>query len=131
MTLSLFFSAVIGGVVFAQSAQEIMQQNGCLNCHAVTGKKTAPAFAGIGKRNKRFEGPNAKTVIMNAIKNGSKGKYPMFSNSAMPAYGNLSEKELSILADYILAQSSKAQGGKGRGMGRGMGQGRGMGRGMQ
>ncbi|WP_456457321.1 c-type cytochrome [Nitratifractor sp.] len=127
----LAITLLLSGALFAQSAQEIMQQNGCFNCHAVASKKAAPAFAGIGMRNKRFEGPNAKTVIMNAIKNGSKGKYPMFSNSAMPAFGNLSEKELSTLADYILAQSSKAHGGKGCGMGRGMGQGRGMGRGMQ
>ena len=119
---------LLGGALFAQSAQEILQQNGCLNCHAVASKKAAPAFAGIGKRNQRFERANAKTAIMNAIKNGSKGKYPMFSNSAMPAFGNLSEQELSTLADYILAQSSKAH-GKGRGTGHGMGHG--MGRGMQ
>ena len=119
---------LLGGALFAQSAQEILQQNGCLNCHAVANKKAAPAFAGIGKRNQHFERANAKTAIMNAIKNGSKGKYPMFSNSAMPAFGNLSEQELSTLADYILAQSSKAH-GKGRGTGHGMGHG--MGRGMQ
>jgi len=87
----------------------------------VASKKAAPAFAGIGKRNKRFEGDNAKTTIMNSIKNGSKGKYPMFSDSAMPAFPNFSQEELSTLADYILAQSSKAQcKGKGHGMGRGM-----------
>ncbi len=115
---------VLSGVLFAQSAEELIDANGCLDCHAVASKKSAPAFAGIGKRNKRFEGSDAKTTIMNAIENGSKGKYPMFSKSAMPAFKNLSQEDLSTLADYILAQSSKAQG-------RGMGQGMGMGRGMQ
>ncbi len=127
----LLSALFLSGLLFAQNAQEIIEQNGCLNCHAIASKKAAPAFAGIGKRNQRFEGANAKTAIMNAIKNGSTGKYPMFSDSQMPAYGNLSEEELSALADYILALSSKAHGGKGCGMGRGMGHGRGMGRGMQ
>jgi len=109
----------LSSVLFAQSAEEIIDANGCLACHAVASKKAAPAFAGIGKRNKRFEGANAKATIMNSIKNGSSGKYPMFSESAMPPFVNLSQEELSTLADYILAQSSKAHcnGGKGHGMG--------------
>ena len=116
---------VLSGIVFAQTAQEIMEKNGCLTCHAVASKKSAPAFAGIGKKNKRFEGSNAKTAIMNSIKNGSKGKYPMCANSAMPAFKNLSQKELSILADYILEQASKMQCNcKGKGHGTGMGMGR-------
>ncbi|UCN01332.1 c-type cytochrome [Sulfurimonas sp. SWIR-19] len=115
--------------LFAQSAEEIIQDNGCLACHAVASKKAAPAFAGIGMRNKRFEGENAKEVIMASIKNGSQGKYPRFSNSAMPAFANLTQDQLNTVADYILAQSSKARGmGKGGGMGRG--QGMGMGGGM-
>ncbi len=105
----LIMILVLSGIVFAQTAQEIMEKNGCLTCHAVASKKSAPAFAGIGKKNKRFEGSNAKTAIMNSIKNGSKGKYPMCANSAMPAFKNLSQKELSILADYILEQSAKVQ----------------------
>ncbi len=101
-----------------------MEKNGCLTCHAVASKKSAPAFAGIGMKNKRFEGSNAKTAIMNSIKNGSRGKYPMFANSAMPAFKNLSQKELSILADYILEQSAKVQcncKAKAHGMGMGRG----------
>ncbi len=120
-------AVVLSSVLFAQSAQELIKENGCLACHAVASKKAAPAFAGIGKRNKRFEGSDAKATIMNSIKNGSSGKYPMFADSAMPPFPNLSQEDLSTLADYILAQSSKAQcKGKGQGMGQGMGMGRGM-----
>jgi len=105
----------------AGNAEDLIEQNGCLACHAVASKKAAPAFAGIGMRNKRFEGDNAKATIINSIQNGSKGKFPMFSDSAMPAYPQLNDEELSTLADYILAQSSKAKGhGGGQGMGRGM-----------
>ena len=121
---------VLSGVLFAQSAQELIDANGCLACHAVASKKVAPAFAGIGMRNKRFEGANAKATIMNSIKNGSQGKYPMFSDSAMPAFKNLSQQDLSTLADYILTQSSKAHAG-GSGKCQGMGQGKRMKKGMK
>jgi len=120
----LWVSALVGSCLFANSAEELIEQNGCLACHAVASKKTAPAFAGIGMRNKRFEGASAKETIMNSIKNGSKGKYRMFSSSEMPAFANLSDSDLSLIADYILSQSSKARGfhrGGGMGQGRGMG----------
>ena len=114
---------VFSGVLFAQSVQDIINANGCLGCHAVASKKLAPAFAGIAKRNKRMNGSAAKVTVMNSIKNGSHGKYPMFSNSSMPPFPNISKKDLSILADYILAQSSKAQCCAGKGQGMGMGRG--------
>ena len=119
----IIMTLAFSGVVFAQSAEEIMKQNGCFSCHAVASKKSAPPFAGIAMRTKRFEGDRAKEAIMEAIKKGSKGKYRKFADSEMPAFSNLSQKELTTLADYILAQSSKAQG---RGKGHGMGMGRGM-----
>jgi len=124
----LFVTLFTAASLFASTAEELIDQNGCLACHAIASKKAAPAFAGIGMRNKRFEGSAAKATIMNSIKNGSQGKYPRFSNSAMPPFPNLSESDLSILADYILAQSSKARGhgGGGMGQGRGMGMGGGM-----
>lgn len=116
----LLTTLLLSGALFAQNAQELINTNGCLACHAVASKKAAPAFAGIGMRNKRFEGANAKATIMNSIKNGSHGKYPMFSNSAMPAFSTLSDGELSTIADYILSQSSKAKCHAGKGMGKGM-----------
>ncbi len=104
----------------AQSAQQIIEQKGCLGCHAVAMKKNAPAFTGIAKRNLRFEGENAKAVIMQSIKNGSKGKYPKFSNAIMPAYPDMSVGELNTVAEYILSQASKAKRGGGGAQGRGM-----------
>jgi len=117
-----FISLILSSALFAEDAMALIKNNGCLACHAVASKKAAPAFAGIGKRNKRFEGANAKEVVMHSIKNGSKGKYPHFSGSEMPAFPNLSNEELSTIAEYILAQSSKAKNcqGHGRGQGRGM-----------
>jgi len=116
----IFTSVIFATIVSAQSAQEIIDTNGCSACHAVASKKLAPAFAGIGKRNKMQNGSSAKDIIMKSIKNGSSSKYPMFADSKMPPYPNLSSQELSTIADYILSQSSKAK-GHGRGMGHGRG----------
>ena len=114
----IFTSVIFATVVSAQSAQEIIDVKGCTACHAVASKKSAPAFAGIGKRNKMQNGSNAKDIIVNSIKNGSSGKYQMFADSKMPPYPNLSTQELSTISDYILSQSSKAKGhGRGRGKG--------------
>jgi len=106
---NFFIDFLCSSLLFAQSAQEIMKQNGCFNCHAIASKKAAPAFAGIGKWNKMFEGANAKSTIINSIKNGSNGNYPKFANSAMPPYPNLTQEQLNTLADFILEQSSKAK----------------------
>ncbi len=119
---------VLGSVLLAQDAKEIMEKNGCFACHAMTTKKKAPAFACIGKRNLRFEGTNAKEVIINSIKNGSQGKYPRFSGSVMPPYKNLSSTELSLIAEYILEHANEC---KGHGRMNGMGMGGGLGRGMR
>ena len=106
----LFASVVLATIASAQSAQELIEANGCSACHALASKKSAPAFAGIGKRNKMQSGSNAKGTIMKSIKNGSSGKYPMCADSKMPAYPNLSSQELATLSDYILSQSPKAKG---------------------
>ena len=105
LTITLILSATL----FAQSAQEILETNGCFSCHAIASKKTAPAFAGIAKRNKRFNADNAQATIMSSIKNGSQGKYRHFS-ATMPAFAHLDDEALRTVADYILAQSSKAKG---------------------
>jgi len=115
----LLMGFLVASTLYAGSAEDLIDKNGCLACHAVASKKAAPAFAGIGMRNKRFEGTNAKATIISSIKNGSKGKYPYFSNTAMPAFTNFSDAELNIVADYILLQSSKAK-GHGNGMRRGV-----------
>ena len=109
MLKNIILMVLFSGLAFAQTPKEILNENGCLSCHAIASKKLAPAFAGIAMKNKRFEGANAKTVIINSIKNGSKGKFRRFSNTEMPAFPSIGEEDLSILADYILSQSSKAK----------------------
>ena len=101
--------------VFAADAQTLLGQNGCMACHNIMGKKTAPAFMGVARRNLRFEGANAKTNIINSIKNGSKGKYRYFQDAQMPPFSNISNGDLDTIADYILSLGNK-RGMRGQGM---------------
>jgi len=109
----------IGSSLFATDAQTLIKENGCFACHALASKKSAPAFKGVAMRNKRFNGSNAKASIMNSIKNGSEGKYRHFIGAKMPAFSNLTQADLTTLADYILSQGSKG-GSCGHGGGMGM-----------
>ena len=94
----ILITSLITTGLFANSTDgyQLIKNNGCLSCHAIASKKSAPAFAGIAKRNTKFYGSGAKTVIIRSIKNGSKGKYPYFNNTAMPAFDNLTLKELRV-----------------------------------
>jgi len=100
VVLSMF---LLSGILFAQNAQDIIADNGCMSCHNIMDLKSAPAFAGIARKNKRFYSQNAKSNIMNSIKNGSQGKYRRFAGTKMPAFSHLNDTELNILADYILS----------------------------
>ncbi len=95
------------------SAEVLIEKNNCMSCHNIMGMKDAPPFVGIAHRNKRMG--NAKKTIENSIKNGSKGKYPMFSNTEMPSFSHLSKNDLNTLSKWVLSQSSKMmQCGSGR-----------------
>ena len=110
---------------FATDAQTLLNQNGCMSCHNVMGRKSAPAFMGVARRNLRQNSyQTAKRNIENSIKNGSQGKYRYFTDTQMPPFANLSSDDLDTIATYIL--SLKSSRGNGKGRGKGMGGGRGM-----
>ena len=114
----LWISLLALSVLPAQTAEELVSTNGCLACHATHGQKSAPAFAGIARRNQKQNGDSAKDTIMNSIKNGSSGKYRNFSDTKMPPYPSISDSDLAVLAEYILAQKPTAKGnGNGKGHG--------------
>lgn len=102
--LTLITAATVS--LFAgDSAQVLIEKNKCMSCHNIMGMKDAPPFAGIAHRNSRMG--NAKATIENSIQNGSKGKYPMFSDIQMPAFNKLSKEDLNTLSEWVLSQSSK------------------------
>jgi len=92
-------------LLYAKSAQELIKKNNCMSCHNIIGMKDAPPFAGIARHNSNWYGKSKQSLI-NSIKNGSKGKYPMFSNTQMPAFKHLTKQELETIAAWIFAQGS-------------------------
>lgn len=106
LILALIAFGLLSTSLLAKNAETLIQENQCMNCHNIRGMKSAPPFSGIARMNSHWYG-TSKTNIKNSIKNGSQGKYPMFSNTKMPSYKNLSNKELNILAEWIISQGSK------------------------
>ncbi len=100
------------------SGRALAKQYGCMSCHNVYGPKQAPGFAGIAKRSLMFSKP--VQYIVDAIKNGSKGKYPKFANMVMPPFGSINSMDREKIARWILSlgkwkKGMKKRKGKGRG----------------
>lgn len=92
---------MISGVLFAGNATSLIEQNGCLECHQTRGAKMAPGWMGISKR------ADSTDVLVNAIKNGSSGKYPnpKFKDAPMPSYAHVSDGDIKIMAQWIYGVS--------------------------
>ena len=127
----IIFTFISAISLFGADAQTLIEQNGCMNCHNIMGRKQAPAFMGVARRNLMMYGNDARNQIKNSIKNGSSGKYPMFRDSAMPSFSNLSDEDLDAIVTWIFDEySQNKQKMQAHKMGGGRGHGKGMGRGM-
>ncbi len=101
-----FYLIIINSFLYANSAEILLKQNKCMSCHNIMGIKSAPSFSMILKMNSGWFGIS-RNSIKNSIKNGSQGKYPMFSDVKMPAYKHLSNQDLNTLARWIVHNGSK------------------------
>ena len=127
MKREIMIIACVGGMslsLYATSAEDIAKEKGCMSCHQISGKKSAPAFRGVANRNLHFNPGKARESIKESIEKGSKGKYPGVDGREMPAYPQLSQEELDTLADWILSLGKSGMGRHGM-HGHGMGGGRG------
>jgi len=112
VVLTIFI--LLSSTLVAKSVESLLEENECMKCHQIMGIKFAPSFSMISKMNSGWFGAS-KNSIKNSIKNGSKGKYPMFSNAYMPAFSKLSKKELNAITDWIVKQGSGRMYHKGSG----------------
>lgn len=78
-------------------AKRIALKNGCLGCHKIDKKIVGPSFKDIAQK---YKGSTNK--ITNSIKNGTNGKWEDSHGAIMPAFKNISDKELEILSSWIL-----------------------------
>ena len=98
---------VANGLLFANDGEQLVKNNGCMECHNIMGKKLAPAFMGTAKKNIKWHREDAQEIMMKSIKNGSKGKYWNFKDKQMPAYSHISNEDLETITSWILKEYSK------------------------
>jgi len=79
--------------------KKIAIKNNCLTCHRMDKKIVGPSFVEIKTTYKK----DIET-IKNSIRDGSREKWKDSRGAVMPAFKKLSEKELEVLAQWILEQ---------------------------
>ena len=78
--------------------ERVEEKYRCQNCHDKSKDKVAPSFEKIAKRYDKKD----KNILINSIKNGSKGKYKGFK-IPMPPFKKMSDKEINGMVDWILS----------------------------
>ncbi|HIP13349.1 MAG TPA: cytochrome c [Arcobacter sp.] len=108
LKIGLATTLIIGTQSIASSTGvQLLEQNRCMTCHNIMGKKVAPAFMGTAKKNTKWYGDKAQEMMIKSIKNGSKGKYKKFADTQMPAYPHISDEDLKTITSWILEEYSK------------------------
>ena len=80
-------------------AMALLQNHGCLSCHAIDHKVVGPAYHDVAAR--YGSDPQALTRIAASIEHGSSGKW---GEMPMPPFTQLSAQELKTLTTFILHQ---------------------------
>lgn len=85
-----------------QDAAALAKEKACLGCHSIDQHTmSVPSYEKIAEK---YHGdPEAKAYLAEKIRNGGKGVWAGGGRSIMPAFLNLSPKEINLLVDWILA----------------------------
>ncbi len=110
--LIMAISTLFLSQIEAKSATTLIKENGCLSCHGITTRKDAPPFAAIAMRASRWS-TNPKAWLKSRIRNGSSGRYMNFAGAKMPAFKNLSDRDLDKIASWILSKRASWQRNRG------------------
>lgn len=93
---------VLGGVtcvhagVDAAKATELATRQACLGCHAANVALVGPAYKDIASKYKGMD----PVALASSIRTGSQGKWGALQ---MPAQTGLSDADLRLLAEWVLA----------------------------
>ena len=77
----------------------LLQNNGCLSCHAIDHKVVGPAYHDVAAR--YANDPQALAKLTSSIQHGGSGKW---GDIPMPPFAQLSPDDLHSLATFILQQ---------------------------
>ncbi len=88
---------VAGNAQANEEAEKLAQQNACTACHGIDNKIVGPAYKDVAA--KYADDPEALAKVKDSIKNGGVGKWGQIP---MPAQAQLSDEQITILAEWIL-----------------------------
>ncbi|MBY4946592.1 c-type cytochrome [Cupriavidus respiraculi] len=97
-TLMLAGAASANAAVDAAKAQELANKNACMGCHQVDKKLVGPAYKDVAAKYKGDK--NAMAALSKKVKGGGAG---VWGPVPMPANPNLSDADVKILVEWVLA----------------------------
>ncbi|MDD4887796.1 MAG: c-type cytochrome [Thiomonas sp.] len=78
--------------------EQVAKNSDCFSCHAIDHKVVGPAFDAVAAK---YAGkPGAKTLLMDAVKNGHVGTW---GKIPMPAHPQLSQQQLDEVITWVLS----------------------------
>jgi cytochrome c len=80
------------------TARALFANNGCVNCHEISGKSSGPAMRDIAKS---YQGKKINAELAIRIREGSTGRWG--NNESHPPQGILEPSEAKLLADWVLS----------------------------
>ncbi|RUO56153.1 c-type cytochrome [Pseudidiomarina homiensis] len=89
---------VAGQAQANEEAEKLAQNNACTACHGIDNKIVGPAYKKVAAS--YADDADALAKVKNSIKNGGKGKW---GEIPMPAQPQLSDEQLTLLAEWILS----------------------------
>ncbi|WP_447755364.1 SorB family sulfite dehydrogenase c-type cytochrome subunit [Pseudomonas nicosulfuronedens] len=84
-----------------EDARGLLQDNGCLGCHALDHPVVGPAYQAVAARYRNA--PNALQSVTQHIRQGGVGRWGQIP---MPPFAALTDTQLKALAEFILGQPS-------------------------
>ncbi|MBY6063562.1 cytochrome C [Pseudidiomarina sediminum] len=91
--------ALSGAASANEDAEALAKQHICTACHGIDQKIVGPAYTDVAA--KYADKENALELVKASIKAGGSGKW---GQAAMPPQAQLSDEQLTILAEWILSQ---------------------------
>jgi len=84
---------------------KVARMNGCIQCHSISATVVGPSWKAVAERYKDADLAAARSLLIESIKKGSKGKYYTWKGGdGMPALEKrVSEEVIVQLVDFILA----------------------------
>jgi len=84
---------------------KVARVNGCIECHTVSATVIGPSWKAVAERYKEVDTADARNLLIESVKKGSKGKYyTLKGGGGMPALENrVSNEAIVQIVDLILS----------------------------